>query len=151
MSTLPRCFWLRLAVEFRVRIKWKLTLSPIPLAEVSLPNLFVTLQSQGHDVFPTMERSATLIARNDTMILVSLFRGGCCSHLVYALTVNSTAALQTPLLALRHSQAACGGRMLVFLHSVCPARNFLQNTSHFYFPLFHPPIRFFPCSLSLVA
>lgn len=42
---------------------------------------------------------------------------------------------QTALPPLGHSQAASGGRVLVFLHSVCPARNFLQNTSHFYFPL----------------
>lgn len=88
MITLPACFWLRLAVEFRARIKRKLILSPLALAEMSLPGLFAMLQSHA---LPAMERRATLIARDDPMILVSLLRDGCCSRLGYALTVNSTA------------------------------------------------------------
>lgn len=88
MITLPGCFWLRLAAEFRARIKQKLILSPIALAEMSLPDLFAVLQSH---VLPAVERRATLIARDDTMLLVSQLRDGCCSHLGYALTVNSTA------------------------------------------------------------
>lgn len=88
MITLPGCFWLRLAVEFRAGIKRKLILSPIALAEMSLPDLFAMLQSH---VLLIVERRATLIVRDDTMILMSLFRDGCCSHPGHALTVNSTA------------------------------------------------------------
>lgn len=149
MNTLPGCFWLRLVVESRVRIKWKLTLSPIPLAEMSLQNSFVMLQSWGHDVFPTMERRATQIARNDTTVLVSLFRDGCCSHLAYALTVNSTA--DTP--PCPQALTGCLWREGVGFPPQClPCQEFPPEHFTLLFPShFILPSGVFPCSLSLVA
>lgn len=147
MNTLPGCFWLRLSVESRVRIKQKLTLSPVPVAKRSLPNSFVMLQSQDRDVFPTVERRATVIARNDTMVLVSLSRDGRCSHLVYALTVNSTADTPPCPLALR----GCLWREGVgFPPQRLPCQEFPPEHFTLLFPLhFILPSGVFPCSLSL--
>lgn len=112
---------------------------------MSLPDLFAMLQSH---VLPAMERRAALIARDDTMILVSLLRGGCCSHLGYALTVNSTA--DSP--PYPHALTGCLWRKGVgFLAQCLPCQEF--PTEHF--TLLFPPhfilVGFFPCSLSLVA
>lgn len=48
------------------RIKRKLILSPLALAEMSLPDLFAMLQSH---VLPAVERRATAIAKDDAMVL----------------------------------------------------------------------------------
>ena len=149
MNTLPGCFWLRFTVESRVRMKRKLTLSHIPLAEMSLPNSFVVLQPQGHEVFPVMKRRATLIARKDRVILVSLFRDGCCFHLVYALPVNSTADIPPCLQAL----TGCLWREGVGFPPQClPCQAFPPEQFTLLFPShFILPSGIFPCSLSLVA
>lgn len=145
MITLPGCFWLRLAVGFRARIKRKLILSPFALAEMSLSDLFAMLQTH---VLPAMERRTALIVRDDKIILVSLFRDGCCSHAGYALTVNSTA--DTP----PHPQALAGclwRKGVGFPPQRLPCQEFPPE----HFTLLFPPhfilSGFFPCSLSLVA
>lgn len=145
MITVPGCFWLGLAAEFRARIKQKLILSPIALAEMSLPDLFAVLQSH---VLPAVEGRATLIARDDTMLLVSQLRDGCCSHLGYALTVNSTADSPPYPQAL----TGCLWRKGVGFPPQClPCQEFPPE----HFTLLFPPhfilVRFFPCSLSFVA
>lgn len=124
-------------------MKSKLILSPIALAEMILPDLFATLQSH---VLPAMERRAPLIVRDDTVILVSLLRDGCCSHPGYALTVNSTA--DTP----PYPQAITGWvRGVDFPPQSLPCQEFPPD----HFTLLFPPhfilVSFFPCSLSLVA
>ena len=118
MNTLSGCFWLRFAVEARVNFVFC-------SFSYSQRVMFLLLwKGKPRDCKERCKDTGESV-QGWVMLLSSI-----CSHCKRRCSNFSWTALPS----LVHSQTTSEGRVLVFLYSACPARNFLQNTSRFYFP-----------------